>query len=106
MNVRKLVGRGLMAFGLCLMLLGTASVPSTSLAGPLAAVALDLCQGSCNQCGDPQQQEDETWECLKNDNGTIINGTCATDVVSCNGCSGGCTVKTYDSEKKCVCDNS
>lgn len=105
MKVEKFVGRCLMGLGLILMLIGTASVPSTSLAGP-GPIAVALCGGGCNQCGTPQDQGNETWECLRQDNGATVNGTCDTSTISCTGCDGGCSVKKNNGTRTCVCDNA
>ena len=105
MNVRKFVGRCLMAIGLLLMFVGTATVPSTSHAGFVAEVE-DYCDGNCNNCGTPQDQGMGRWECLREDGGVVVNGTCATDNRQCKKCSGGCTVKTFEGNRSCVCDNT
>ena len=85
MNVRKLVGRGLMGLGLFMMLIGTVSVPSTSWAA--AGVA---CKGTCNKCGASHLQSDGSFKCYTTVGGVNNIGYCNSGSTNCHGCTGGC----------------
>ncbi len=104
MNVRKVVGRGLMGLGLLLMLIGTASVPSTSWAGTVPAPA--LCDASCNKCGSSETQADGTFKCFRQVGGVNQAGTCnhGSTYRYCDGCTGDCdTTSLVDGKAACSC---
>ena len=88
MNVRKIVGRGLMGVGFLLMLIGTASVPSSSWA---ASVPRN-CFTGCNKCGLSEDQGNNTFKCFRQVNGVNQRGYCnnTSNNSSCNGCTGEC----------------
>lgn len=102
MKVRKLVGSGLMGLGLLLMLIGTASVPSTSWAAAVPAV----CSASCNKCGSSELQADESFKCFRQVGGVNQEGTCnhgSTDRY-CDGCTGDCdTTSLVGGQAACSC---
>jgi len=102
MNVRKIVGRGLMGVGFLLMLIGTASVPSSSWAASVPAV----CSSSCNKCGSSQAQPGNTFLCFRQINGVNQSGYCnaGSNYRYCNGCTGDCnTTDLVDGEAACSC---
>jgi hypothetical protein len=103
MKVRMLIGRSLMGLGLLLMVIGTLSVRSTTWA---AGIPVAPCNAGCNECGTPQEQDDESWECLKKQGDIVLNGSCDTNPNSatCTGCAGGCTAKKFQGVRSCVCD--
>ena len=95
MKVRMLSGRVLMALGLLLMVIGTASVPSTSL----AAIAPPDCRGTCNNCGTPSG-----GNCFRLENGVYVHGSCTKNQGTCGTCTGNCSVHVIDQISTCVCD--
>jgi hypothetical protein len=95
MNVRKIIGRGLMGLGLFLMLMGTVSVPSTSWA---AFVPAD-CRGTCNNCGTPSGVN-----CFRSEGGIDVHGSCTKNKGTCGTCTGKCSVQVVNQVDKCVCD--
>lgn len=101
MNVKLLVGRSLVVLGFAMMFVGTALVPSECWAGS------PDCKASCNKCGNAEDQGDGTFKCLRDENGTAVNGYCSTSNSqgsSCNGCKGSCSKVVQGGENKCVCD--
>lgn len=100
MSVSKVVGRGLMGLGLLLMLIGTASVPSTSWA---AAVGPPKCEASCNHCGAAELQADQSYKCLKLVAGVPVDGECDKVGGNCKACSGDCEHVDVDSVPLCKC---
>ena len=102
MIVRKIVGRGLIGMGLLLMLIGTASVPSTSWA---AVVGEKRCEGACDHCGRAHSQGNGTWLCYRTDkDDKHIEGTCDKGGADCELCLGGCKKILIDNEPACTCE--
>lgn len=100
MNLRKLVGRGLLGFGFLLMLIGTVSVPSTSWARAAGVV----CNGTCNKCGSSQTQPDGSFKCFTTVGGVNNIEYCNSGTARCQGCTGGCdTDGTVGGVASCAC---
>lgn len=104
MNVRKLVGRGLIGVGLLLMMIGTASVPSTSWAAALPALGAEDCKGTCNRCGTAVSQPGGKYKCFRQENGVSVYGNCSQNGVKCALCTGDCNVEPIGGNQTCVCD--
>ncbi len=102
MNVRKIDGRVLMGFGLLLMVIGTASTPSTAR----AAVEIEgvVCRGTCNKCGTSYVQTDGSFKCYTTVGGVNNIGYCSSGTTGCHGCTGGCdTDGTMNGQASCAC---
>jgi len=97
----KVFGRGLMGIGLLLMVIGTASVPSTSWA---AVIVAKQCAAACDHCGSAQNQGNGIYRCFVTDkNGVHVEGTCDKSGTDCELCSGGCEKILINEEPACTC---
>ena len=100
MSVMNVIGRSLMGLGLLLMLIGTASVPSTSFA---AVVVAKQCAASCDHCGEAEEQGFGKYLCFRTVGGKHVQGDCDKNGADCGLCAGGCEQIFIKKKPACTC---